>query len=114
MIMFIVTFVISLAIVTFAGFGLYKMIPISVILLLKNKEKRFIFLKTIKIYVISLFCLRDSLGKILGFIQLIISIPAFIIFFTSQIVSGLFWILEFIFSYSIKKETEDKLEEDNE
>ena len=113
MIRFIVTFIISLTIGAFAGFGLYKMIPISVILL-NNKEKRFIFLKTIKIYVISLFCLRDSLGKILGFIQLIISIPAFIIFFTSQIVSGLFWILEFIFSYSIKKETEDKLEEDNE
>lgn len=109
-----VRYLLSVLIVTvFLSFPMYKISLVGAVVI-KNQDSSNIILWVIAVYTNSLFYKRNILGKLVGLIQFIISLPTIIILILCQVVYWLIDFLEFLFSYTGKKETEDKLEEDNE
>ena len=102
-----------LIITVFLFFPMYKISLVGEAVI-KNKDSSNIIIWVIALYTNSLFYKRNTLGKLVGLIQFIISLPIIIILILCQVVYWLIDFLEFLFSYTGKKETEDKLEEDNE
>lgn len=109
-----VRYLLSVLIITvFLSFPMYKISLVGEAVI-KNQDSSNIILWVIALYTNSLFYKRNNLGKLVGLIQFIISLPTIIILILCQVVYWLIDFLEFLFSYTGKKETEDKLEEDNE
>lgn len=95
------------------GYTFYKISPIVLFVYEELPASKTVCFIAIWFYIKDLFYLRNISGKILGFIQLIISLNAFLFILFFQVIWWTINLLEIIFSYTGRIEKEDSLEEES-